>query len=138
MVDDIVTGITSKLHSTFEGYNVDDVNVEQDLVKPCFFIKLLTMINTPLVGKRKKRAYPFDIHYFPEDETDNVAMMEVGEKLTDSLEYIALLNGNVLRGREMTCEIIDGVLHFYVTYGVILNDTSKDDAMDDIRAEVSI
>ena len=139
MVNDIVNGISVKLNSTFgEGYKVYDVNVEQGLKRPCFFIKLLTSINTSLMGKRKKREYPFDVHYFPNDETDNVEMMGVGDNLMEALEYITLLNGDIVRGFDMTYEIIDGVLHFNVTYKVTLNDIRREDAMDEYGIDVKV
>lgn len=137
MVNDIINGISTKLNSTFgEGYKIYDVNVEQGLKKPCFFIKLLTAITTPYMGKRKKREYPFDVHYFPNDETDNVEMMAMGDNLMEALEYITLLNGDTVRGHDMTYEIIDGVLHFNITYKVTLNDISKEDAMDEYGIDV--
>lgn len=139
MVNDIINGISIKLNSTFgDGYKNYDVNVEQGLQKPCFFIKLLTVITTPYMGKRKKREYTFDVHYFPKDETDNVEMMSVGDVLMDSLEYITLLNGDIVRGHDMTYEIIDGVLHFNITYKVTLNDISKEDAMDEYGIDVNV
>ena len=139
MVNDIVNGISVKLNSTFgDGYKVHDINVEQGLKRPCFFIKLLTSINTSLMGKRKKREYPFDVHYFPNDETDNVEMMAMGDNLMEALEYITLLNGDIVRGFDMTYEIIDGVLHFNVTYKVILNDIRRDDAMDEYGIDVKV
>lgn len=138
MVNDIVTGITTKLHSVYEDeYRYYDSNVKQGLKTPCFFIKLLTAINVPFMGKRKKREYPFDVHYFPKDEADNAEMMEMGENLMETLEYITLLNGDTLRGHEMTYEIIDGVLHFNVTYKLILIDTGRDDSMNEYGIDVN-
>lgn len=139
MVNDIVDGISIKINKAFgDGSKIYTSNVEQGMKQPCFFIKLLTTINTPLIGKRKKREYPFDIHYFPVDETDNEEMMNVGDILMEELEYIILNNGDQLRGKDMEYQIIDGVLHFSVTYGCILNDFSKDASMNDYDIDMGV
>jgi len=139
MINDIVTGITVQLNKEFgEEKKIYTSNVEQGLKNPCFFVKLLTVINTPFIGKRKKREYPFDIHYFPVDETDNEEMMAVGDQLMEILEYITMLDGDKLRGKDMEYQILEGVLHFSVTYGCILNDLTQDPSMEDIRAKVGV
>ena len=133
MVNDIVTGITVQLNKEFgDSKRIYTKNVEQGLKSPCFFVKLLTVINSPLIGKRKKREYPFDVHYFPEDETDNEEMMAVGDQLMEVLEYITMLDGEKLRGKDMEYQIQEGVLHFSVTYGCILNDLTQDASMLEI------
>lgn len=139
MVNDIVTGITVQLNKKFgDSKKIYTSNVEQGLEQPCFFVKLLTAINTPLIGKRKKRDYPFDIHYFPSDETDNEEMMAVGDCLMEVLEYIVMLDGDMLRGKDLEYEIRDGVLHFSVTYSCILNDITKGETMKEYDLEVGV
>jgi hypothetical protein len=139
VVNDIVNGISVQLNTVFgDGYGIHTENVKQGLIEPCFFIKLLTTISTPFMGKRKKREYPFDIHYLPENDADNDGMYSVGDKLMESMEYITLLDGNILRGKDMTYEIIDGVLHFKVTYAVVLNDISREGAMDEYGLDLGV
>lgn len=135
MLNDIVNGISIKLNSIFgDGYKIHDENVKQGLEDKSFFIKPLTVINKPLLGKRKQRTYPFDIAYFPEE--GNEEMMQVSEKMLDGLEYITLLNGDILRGTSLQAEIVDDVLHVSVNYVVIVNDYSKEDSMDSYAASV--
>ena len=139
MVNDIINGISIKLNSVYgDSHKAHTSNVKQGLETPCFFIKCLTVINTPFMGKRKMREYNFDIHYFPKDETDNEEMLAVGEKLIETLEYITLLNGDIIRGTNLDYEIIDGVLHFRVTYKVMLINTGRDDAMDNYGLKVGV
>lgn len=131
MLSDIVNGISIKLNSIFgDGYEIYGDEVEQGLQEPGFFIKPLKVLSKPLLGKRKQRTYPFDIAYFPLKGNDE--MMEVSEKALDGLEYITLLNGDILRAISPESEIIDGVLHISVKYIVFLNDTTKDEAMETI------
>ncbi|MGN0472207.1 MAG: DUF6838 family protein [Lachnospiraceae bacterium] len=139
MINDITNGISTKLNSVFgDGYTVYSSNVEQGLEEPCFFIKLLKPISTHFLGKRKKIEYPFDVHYFPEDDSDNDGMYEVGERLSDELEYIDLLNGDIVRGKDISFEIIDRVLHFSVTYTVFMNDITKDESMGGYGLDVGV
>ena len=65
-------------------------------------------------------------------------MMDMGDALIECLEYIILLNGRKVRGKELSYEIIDGVLHFYVTYSVILMDNRKDDPMKNYGLKVGV
>lgn len=139
MVTDIVNGISVKLNKTFgDDFTIYAKNTEQGLKEPCFFIKLLTVLNTPFIGKRKRRDFPFDIHFFPVDDTDNEAIMAIGEKMADSMEFITLLNGDVMRGKDITFEIIDGVLHFNITYSVFQNEVSVESSMETITSGVKV
>ena len=137
MLNDIVDGISIKLNSVFgDGYEIYTENVEQGLEEPCFFIKSLTVINKNLLGKRKQRTYPFMITYFPLN--GNEEMMEVSEKMLDELEYITLLNGDILRGFSLEAEIVDDVLHVSVNYIVFINDLSTEEAMESVTADVGL
>ena len=137
MVNDIITAVTKKINSHYgDGLKVYESNVKQGLETPCFFVKLVTSPSKQYLWKRKKLEYLFDIHYFPEDETDNADMMEVGEQLVYLLEFITLPSGELNHGREMSYQIIDGVLHFSVTYSVIVNDITKDEVMETCETEV--
>jgi len=136
MLNEIVNGISIKLNSIFgDGYEIYTDDVEQGLEEPCFFIKSLVVINKPLLGKRKQRTYPFDITYFP--QAGNEEMMEVSEKALEGLEYITLINGDLLRGSSLEAEIVDGVLHVSVNFNVILNDTTRDDSMGNVITDIN-
>lgn len=131
MLNDIVDGISIKLNSVFgNGYKIHTEKVAQGLVEPCFFIKSLPVTNKPLLRKRKQRTYSFDITYFP--KAGNEEMMDVSEKALDGLEYITLLNGDILRGSGLEAEIIDDVLHISAKYIVFLNDISKEESMQEV------
>lgn len=137
MLNDVVNGISIKLNSIFgDGYAIYTEDVEQGLTEPCFFIKPLTVINKPLLGKRKQRTYPFDIAYFP--LVGNEEMMKVSEQMLDGLEYITLINGDVLRGTSLEAEIVDDVLHVSVNYNVFLNDVSNEESMGTMSSSVKV
>lgn len=137
MLNEVISGISIKLNNEFgDEYEIHTENVKQGLNEPCFFIKSLLVSTRPLLGKRKQRTYPFDISYFTKDGNEN--LMSTGERLLDCLEYIKLINGDMLRGTSMEYEIIDDVLHFSVTYSVFLNDLSKEVPMESADVLVAV
>lgn len=121
MVSELMKGISSKLNATFgDGYEIYLKDVAQGLTEPCFFIAVLQPERHPMLGNRSHQTNPFDIHYFPEDETDNCEMISVAEQMMDALEMITLLNGDLIRGTNRRYEIVDGVLHFFINFNMHL------------------
>lgn len=122
MLNKIITGIAQTLDSTFnenEEYEIYVDNIEQGLNEPCFFIFTLNPSSKKLVGNRYDRTYPFDIHYFPENENSNIEINEVTEKLFMCFEYINV-DGNLVKGTNMKSETVDGVLHFFINFNMVV------------------
>lgn len=132
MVNNLTDGISIKLNGAFgETYRIYSGKIEQGLVEPCFLIKPLNATQTKLIGNRYLREYPFDVHYFPEDQTDYDEMLTVGETLLEELEFITLVNGNKVMGVSMNYEMIDSVLHFFINYNMTV--TRPAAAVDDME-----
>ena len=122
MLNDIITGIAKALGTTFgEEFRVYKNDVKQGLKEPCFFIATLKPEQKPLLGDRAIWRNPFDIHYFPKDGGTNAELYDVAEHLMYGLRYITLPNGDMLRGTSISYEAVDGVLHFFVNYNMIVN-----------------
>lgn len=135
MYKDIVDGISIQLNKEFGNeYEIYIDDVKQGLEEPCFFIQLLSSSNKPLLGKRSKRTYTFNIIYFPKEYGVNNELVRVAEMLMDSLEYITLVNGDIIRGKSMESEVSDGVLNFNITYSVFLNDYTREEAMGKVES----
>lgn len=139
MFNDIVDGISIKLNSLFGGsHEINTEKVEQGL-QPCsFFIKPLPVARKPLLGKRAQMTYSFVISYFPDTASmeKNKDMMNVADRLLEGLEYITLLNGDVVRGQDMEPEIVDDVLHFSVKYVVFVNKIERAELMGTLDTNV--
>lgn len=90
--------------------------IKQGLQEPSFFVKLLSSAQDREFGRRYSRSHSFDIHFFGKT---NEEIHATAEQLYDCMEYITVGAG-VCRGRSMSHEIVDGVLHFFVTYAVHL------------------
>ena len=137
MVNEILTGISVKLNQVFgEGYEIyGDSDVVQGLTEPCFFIAILQPSQSKLIGQRYFRQHPFDVQYFPKDSGNNVELHDEASELYDDLEYITLLNGDLVHGTSMEYEIVDGVLHFKVNYNMFLRKEADLDPMETIDVE---
>lgn len=132
IVNEIVEGVSRRLNETFgDGYRIYQNDVRQGLLEPCFFLAVLAPSQQPYLGRRRKVTVPLDVHFFPEDEGDNRELTRVGDLLFSALELISTTDGvDLFRGRQMRYEIQDGVLHFFVTYAVILNEIREEETME--------
>lgn len=134
MVNNLIDGISVKLNEVFGNeIRIYSEPIKQGLKEPCFFIAVLNPTQTPMIGNRYFREYPFDIHYFPSKDGGNQEIQDVASDLFEVLEYITLLNGDLIRGTNMQYEVVDGVLHFFVTYGLYVK---KDILGEDLMGEL--
>ncbi len=122
MLNEIITGIAKALGTAFgTEYRVYKNDVKQGLTEPCFFIATLKPDRSVFLRDRAVWRHPFDIHYFPKADGTNEELYNTAEKLMGALRYITLPNGDLLRGMAMSYEAVDGVLHFFVTYNMVVN-----------------
>lgn len=134
MVNDIKDAISIRLNQAFGNeYEIYSKKVEQGLQEPCFFIKVLSPSRKQIIGNRYYLEVSVDIHYFPAVDGDNDELDEVGASLFNDLEYITMVNEDQLRGTKMSYEKVDGVLHFFITYGLyVKKDIPAEDSMGEI------
>ena len=125
-INNVLDGVILKLSQSFPNATIYEEEIKQGLVEPCFFVKLFPVAQNKEFGRRYKRYHTFDVHYFPlSDEDANVEKHDVAEKLYDALEWISIgLSSH--HGSKMTDEIIDGVLHFSVSYNFHVMRSKKD------------
>lgn len=137
MVNEIMDGISVKLNQVFDdGYEIyGDRDVVQGLKEPCFFIAVLHPSQAKLIGQRYFREHPFDVQYFPKDSGNNTELHRVASELFEALEYITLLNGDLVHGTSMDYEIVDGVLHFKVNYNMFLKKETQLDPMETLDVD---
>lgn len=115
--NDVIDGISIKLDGLFgDEYTIYTNNVKQELEMPCFFIKELPSSKQKLIGDRYENTNNLVIHTMLNDSEDITERLnDIADKLYD-LEYITLVNGDMLKGFDMKTEISDNVLLFFVTY----------------------
>lgn len=139
MVNEIITGVSLGLNGVFgDAYEIYKDGVEQDLKEPCFFIAILQPQWTPQLNRRSKLIVPLDVHYFPLDGTNNGDMINKATDILTALECITLPNGDTLRGLDKSFQIIDGVLHCFVTYTVYLVKQYTPPEMESVDSDVGV
>ena len=89
--------------------------VEQGLNDGDFLVRL---INTDYLkrgtGELNRVVSSSDIIYFPKNGNKDCICM--GDKLSESLSMIKLSTEDIIRAVEKSFEIVDGILHFRVSY----------------------
>lgn len=116
MIKKIIDGICLALSSNFgDDREIYTEAVEQGLEEGSFLIVCLNPTNSRFLGNRYFRTNQFCIHYFSRSDEPNSECLEILEDLYDALELIEV-DGDLVQGTNMTSEMDDGVLHFFVNY----------------------
>ena len=131
MINEIIDGISIAINAEFgDNHEIYTESMGQGLKEPCFSIICLNPIVEQFLGKRYFRANQFCIHYFPASKERQFECNEVIEKLYGVLEYITVA-GDIIRGTDMHCEVVDGVLSFFVNYDMfVYSNTVKEESME--------
>lgn len=136
MVNKIVEGIANALYREFgDRYPIYQNNVLQGLDEPCFFIASLETSKEQFLQNRFLQRNPFDVHYFPQDATDNQEMQDAAERMLGCLEWIQL--DMPLRGTDIHWQIEDGVLHFFVSYNIIRTRRNEKNMMQQMQQSIT-
>lgn len=122
--DTVISAISTKLHSSFSpAPKIYKEQVEQGLVKPCFFVSCINQSQERIAPNWYKRVASMEVRYHPTEGTNKFAQCRaVGEKLLEVLDSVdlpnTLINYSTLPcwGRNLEYNIRDEVLIFYVTY----------------------
>lgn len=117
MVNKTLVGITTALHNAFgDSYHYYVENVKQHLTTPCFTADVLNPIKRSVNDKHYYCIVPCVIHYFTDDKINSKAdCYSIGEQTLECLEYINI-DGQVVRGEEMSYSLVDDVLQIFITY----------------------
>lgn len=138
MLNDIVNGITVRLHELFgdTGCEIYTDDMEQDIAEKCFFVNALEISQANALGPRKYRGHSFNLTYI--SKAGKSDLNDVRDKLLQGMELIALKDGSLMRGFGMRGEIVDGVLQFFVEYNVYILAARGDgsEKMGEIRIDM--
>lgn len=129
----ILDGVTRALRAAYPDYKIESKSVEQGLRPPAFIVLLVTAEQRKQMGQRWKRLPRFDVLYFPKAGREEC--YAVADELCQVLELIALDGGDLLRGTGMSFEVIDGVLHFMVSYHHFVYRETEEEAMESLKIE---
>lgn len=139
MINSIIEAISIALNAEFgDEYTIYTETVEQGLKEPCFFVFCIKPASRVFLGKRYFRENEMCIQFFPSDKDNNrTESNAVSERLFSCLEYITD-NGDLVRGKEMKSEMVDGILNFFVNYDFFVRKVQENDAMEELSESVSV
>ena len=117
MVNQIYTAIAKKLEELFDKPLIFFDHLPQTFSGPCFWVRLLKTEQNQLLYNRYKVTLDFDIMMYPTNDEEFIEELNsVGTDLLHGVEYIVTKDGNYLRGTNISYEVQDGVLHFFISY----------------------
>ena len=139
MVNSVLNAVTKQLGTTFGNsyrYYVEDV--EQGLKKPCFYAIMRTPIQRSISPVLYERTMPMVVHYFSDSENNlKNDCYGMGERIVECLEYLPFKN-TILRGEDISWQIVDDVLQVFITYRFITRLVTEDgETMNDYTTNVS-
>lgn len=134
MVNEMLKGISTQLYDVFGAdykYYVEDV--QQKLSKPCFTMEALMPLQRSRSRVLYDRTIPVVVHYFSnEKETTKQDCYGKAELIVEALEYIPF-HGSLLRGEDISYQLVDDILQVFVTYRFITKKlTSNEDGMESL------
>lgn len=128
----ILDAITVALDKISPNANIYVDKVEQGLEDGDILVRLINIEYMRRGTGDLQRVVPvFDIIYFP--KVGNKDCMAMGDTLSDKMAVIELSTKDIVRAITKSFEIIDGVLHFKVSYPY---DTIKYQAEEDMAKVV--
>lgn len=142
MIGLIIDGVILRLNELWEdNREYMSENLPQD-ASGVFFIRTVKPKSKAKLGTRKLLECPLDIQYFPTKEEGRDELDAIADTLFDVLELIDIDDELALPIRakeEMSYEIVDNVLHFFVTYPAILSKRATDvDAIETYTLDLSL
>lgn len=135
MVNEMLKGISTQLYDVFGAdYKYYVENVEQKLQKPCFTIDSILPLQRSRSRVLYDRTIPVVVHYFSNEKTTTKAdCYSKAELIVEALEYVPF-HGALIRGEDISYQIVDDVLQVFVTYKFITKKiTSNEDDMETLN-----
>lgn len=135
MVNEMLKGISNQLFDVFGAdYKYYVENVEQKLTKPCFTIDSIIPLQRSKSRVLYDRTIPVVVHYFTgEKEITKKDCYEKAELIVEALEYVPF-HGSLIRGENISYQIVDDVLQVFVTYKFTTRKiNSNEDNMDTLE-----
>ena len=130
----ILDGITLALRKAFPDSMITSNEVKQGLNVPAFIVRMVSFQTQAHPMQRHKNLPRFDIIYFPKAEREEC--YSVSDKLCKVLEVIALPAGDKVRGVDMSSEITDDALHFFISYNHFVYAPYYDTTMDELKIKL--
>lgn len=134
MVNSFLDAVTTQLGKKFgTGYHYYVEDVKQNLTLPAFTTDVLMPLGRSRSPRLYDRTMPLVIHYFSDDKKNlKRDCYNIAEQVLECVEYLPYQN-TMLRGEDISWQIVDGVLQIFVTYKFrTVMSKETEDNMDDI------
>lgn len=131
MINDVLSAVCTALYDEF-GYEVYTERIEQGLEEPCFFVECISPDIELTITNRRRHSYQFAVVFFPKEDEPNKAINSVIERLYSSIEEI-YVNGDLIRGGDVSTAVTDNVLTFTITYDFFMVSPDTDENMAEIE-----
>ena len=135
MVNSFLSAVTKQLGTTFgDSYRYYVEDVEQGLKKPCFTVDVLIPLQRRKSPLLYDRTMPLVVHYFSDSRKDlKNHFYAMSEQVVECLEHLPF-NGKVIRGEDISWQIVDDVLQIFITYKFTTQlVTEFEESMDTIK-----
>lgn len=132
-INTILDGITLAINERYPESMIFSDFVAQGLEPKSFIVTLISSQMQAQPSQAYKRYPRFKVSYFPQNGREEC--YDVSDELYDVLEVIELADGKKLRGTDMSAEIVDGVLHVFVSYNHIIFAPNDNATMDELDIE---
>jgi hypothetical protein len=118
MIEQIITGMATKIASLYPDCTIYTEPIEQGLVEPAFYIHCINVDQRDRIAGRFIHSMPFEVVYFPLNGLSDIyATLSV---LLANLRVIELPDGAKIRGIGVSGKPIDGEGHIFVTYDITM------------------
>lgn len=118
MINQIINGIAIAIHGQFPDANIYTDTIEQDLIEPAFYIHNINVDQSNLIAGRTKQSMPFEVVHFPLNGITDINTTQ--PVLLSYLRQITLESGQKLNGYNIKGQTIDGVLHVFADYDIVV------------------
>ncbi len=111
-----MSGISGVLYEFYgDGVPIYVDVVEQGFKEPCFFVELISSVESHVHSRRYYRSNKFKVTYYPKVARDYGELEGVSERLLELLENLETVSGKY-GSQDMSSKIEDGKLEFWVVY----------------------
>ena len=133
-VKNVISGVSAALAAEFDEFEIYLDEVPQGLAPPCFTVACSPSVKQ-VISKRFRRDFDICVNFFPGTDEKYGECADVEERLFTALQYINV-DGDLLRGEDMSRRISDGILSFNVRFGTFVIDSETAETMGELREEV--
>ena len=137
MVTDLIDAISTKLYDEY-GITIYVNDVKQGLRTPCFLISIIQPSIISVIPPRQLVRNPIVVQYVSDSHKSKKELIDLGFELSQLLEYVTTVNGDLLRGTNRAYEIAEDILNFYIDYDFYIKTVDEAEKMNELDSEVNI